>query len=233
MFKRFKPIAKLTKQRSKALASTQLPKQLVELLKSELPKENELIKDLEFLAFDIETTGLDPSTDQILSIGFVPMKNLRINMQDAEHYFVNSGTQVKAETAVINQIVPEMLEQGISLDAAMDKLFKAMHNKVLLVHGRCVEQQFIEAYLQQRYQDSHFPVLWIDTLSIEKSLLANVNRQKTGDYRLAAVRKRYGLPEYPGHNALADAVATAELLLAQSKRVYAQTPQVISALVKN
>ncbi|WP_163133579.1 exonuclease domain-containing protein [Agarivorans sp. Alg241-V36] len=233
MLKRFKPLAKLANQRSKALAKTTLPKDLALLLSAELPKENTLINDLEFLAFDIETTGLDPSTDQILSIGFVTMKNLRINMQGAEHYFVNSGTKVKAETAVINQIVPEMLEQGISLDAAMDKLFNAMHNKALLVHGRCVEQQFIEAYIAQRYQDSNFPMLWIDTLSIEKSLLANVNRQKTGDYRLASVRKRYGLPDYPGHNALVDAVATAELLLAQSKRVYAQTPQVISALVKN
>jgi DNA polymerase-3 subunit epsilon len=232
MLKRFKPLAKLANQRSKALAKTTLPKDLALLLGAELPKENTLIKDLEFLAFDIETTGLDPNSDQILSIGFVTMKNLRINMQGAEHYFVNSGTQVKAETAVINQIVPEMLEQGISLDVAMDKLFQAMQNKVLLVHGRCVEQQFIEAYLEQRYQDSSFPLLWIDTLSIEKSLLANVNRQKTGDYRLASVRKRYGLPDYPGHNALVDAVATAELLLAQSKRVYAQTPQVISALVK-
>jgi DNA polymerase-3 subunit epsilon len=233
MLKRFKPLAKLANQRSKALAKTTLPKDLALLLGAELPKENTLIKDLEFLAFDIETTGLDPNSDQILSIGFVTMKNLRINMQGAEHYFVNSGTKVKAETAVINQIVPEMLEQGISLDAAMDKLFQAMQNKVLLVHGRCVEQQFIEAYLEQRYQDSSFPLLWIDTLSIEKSLLANVNRQKTGDYRLASVRKRYGLPDYPGHNALVDAVATAELLLAQSKRVYAQTPQVISALLKN
>ncbi|WP_246615091.1 hypothetical protein [Agarivorans litoreus] len=113
------------------------------------------------------------------------------------------------------------------------KLFgRATNNITVEVILDTATNSFSDTYLQQRYQDSHFPVLWIDTLSIEKSLLANANRQKNGDYRLASVRKRYCLPDYPGHNALVDAVATAELLLAQSKRVYAQTPQVIGALVK-
>lgn len=35
-----------------------------------------------------------------------------------------------------------------------------------------------------------------------------------GDLTLAGCRVRYGLPDYPAHNALVDALATAELLLA-------------------
>lgn len=39
------------------------------------------------------------------------------------------------------------------------------------------------------------------------------------DLALAGTRERYALPEYNCHNALADAVSTAELLLAQQKRI--------------
>ena len=35
-----------------------------------------------------------------------------------------------------------------------------------------------------------------------------------GSLRLHSCRQRYGLPHYPAHDALTDAVATAELLLA-------------------
>ena len=39
---------------------------------------------------------------------------------------------------------------------------------------------------------------------------------KSGDLRLQACRDRYNLPPYPAHNALIDALATAELLVAHA-----------------
>ncbi|MDO6686434.1 MULTISPECIES: 3'-5' exonuclease [unclassified Agarivorans] len=232
MFTRFKPLAKLGRARAKVIASGGLPKKFNRLLEATLPSESSNIKDLEFLAFDLETTGLHPENDHILSIGYTVMKNLSIDLNSASHCYINSGNKVKAETAVINQIVPEMLAQGISLDQAMDQLFEAMQGRVLLVHGCCVEQQFIDYYLKQRYQLNTLPLVWVDTLSLEKSLIANANHQKTGDFRLSAIRQRYGLPEYNGHNALMDAVATGELFLAQTKRIFAKSPQVIGSLIK-
>jgi DNA polymerase-3 subunit epsilon len=58
----------------------------------------------------------------------------------------------------------------------------------------------------------------VDTLVREHKLL---NRRevpiKSGDLRLQACRDRYNLPPYPAHNALLDALATAELLIAHAK----------------
>ena len=45
--------------------------------------------------------------------------------------------------------------------------------------------------------------------------------QKSADFRLASIRKRHGLPEYPAHGALIDAVATGELYLALLKKRFA------------
>ena len=55
----------------------------------------------------------------------------------------------------------------------------------------------------------------MDTLLQEEFLLRRREQAiKSGDLRLHACRERYGLPTYQGHNALLDALATAELLVA-------------------
>ena len=53
------------------------------------------------------------------------------------------------------------------------------------------------------------------TLRLEKRLLLRRDRPiQTGDLALSGCRRRYHLPDYRAHNALCDALATAELLLA-------------------
>jgi DNA polymerase-3 subunit epsilon len=60
---------------------------------------------------------------------------------------------------------------------------------------------------------------FIDTLATEKRRLTQTSDLlKAGALTLGASRSRYGLPGYLGHNALIDAWATAELLLAQMKK---------------
>jgi DNA polymerase III subunit epsilon len=57
----------------------------------------------------------------------------------------------------------------------------------------------------------------VDTLRIEQRRLAlRQHAPQSGELRLEACRRRYGLPDYPAHDALVDAVAAAELLLAQA-----------------
>ena len=55
-----------------------------------------------------------------------------------------------------------------------------------------------------------------DTMAIEhRQLKRRDTAIRAGDLRLQACRARHNLPAYPAHNALSDALATAELLLAQ------------------
>ena len=75
------------------------------------------------------------------------------------------------------------------------------------------------AFIQQQLQlhtGSKRCFAFIDTLGIEKTRwLRQHNVIKEGCLRLGASRQRYGLPVYSAHNALVDAVACAELFLAQ------------------
>ncbi len=58
----------------------------------------------------------------------------------------------------------------------------------------------------------------VDTLLLEEAILRRKDAPiMPGDLRLQACRERYNLPNYPAHNALVDALATAELLQAQAQ----------------
>src|SRR5688572_26866062 len=46
------------------------------------------VEDLELLALDIETTGLDPARHEVLSFGMVPVRRLTIELAEARQYAV-------------------------------------------------------------------------------------------------------------------------------------------------
>ena len=228
----FHPLAQLERARQTRLAESNLPDAVRELISEPYPHPEAKLHDLEFLVFDLETTGLNPEQDRILSIGFLQIQQFRVDIQSSSHTYVKSDTDIKAESAVINHIVPEMLTEGLSLDEAMDNLFRAMKGKVLIAHGTMVEKEFIDNYLQQRYGIEPLPLIWLDTLAMEKSLMRNQNDTQTGDYRLSAVRERHNLPPYLAHNALADSIATGELFLVLIKIIFGKTVPTIGRLIK-
>lgn len=225
LFNYFQPLARLEQQRQRLLATSpalpgSLPEPLLTLLRDPLPAADTRISELDYLVLDLETSGLDPERDHILSLGYLELSQGTLCLQSAETTYVQAHDKVKAETAVINHIVPQMLIDAHALDDAMLKLFARMQGKVLLVHGSNVERRFIQRYLQQRYQLTDLPLIWFDTLLMEKSLFSNRQLQQQGDYRLAAVRSRHNLPAYPGHGALVDALATGELFIALCKKLF-------------
>ncbi|MGR5096566.1 3'-5' exonuclease [Vibrio maritimus] len=208
------------KEREKYLGDNSVPKEVLSILSESAPDMDTDSSSLQYLVVDFETTGIDAKGNSILSMGWVEVSNLTINVHTARQLFIETPDKVKAETAIINHIVPEMLQNGVSLDSAMWQLFEAAKNKVLIAHGAMIESEFVNEYLHEKYGINGLPVMWLDTLAMEKAMAVAVNKEADIDVRLSETRERYGLPEYNGHEALIDAIATAELFLAQSNRLY-------------
>ncbi|MCV2402458.1 3'-5' exonuclease [Marinomonas sp. C2222] len=232
LLNRFHQINQLEKRRAALLAKDNLPGIIAKLLKQPYPTPDSKLKDLEFLVFDLETTGLDPKEDRILSIGYLEIKDMRVDISTSVHTYIQAEKYVKAEAAVINHIVPEMLSSGQPFDEAMEALFLAMQGKVLIAHGTVVEKNFIDAYVKRRYDLEPLPLLWLDTLLLEKSLLRNKSDSGSGDYQLASVRERHNLPPYHAHNALSDSIATGELFLVLTKIIHGKSPASLRGVYK-
>ncbi|NCB59293.1 MAG: 3'-5' exonuclease [Gammaproteobacteria bacterium] len=227
---RFHPLTRLDKTRREYLIRKELPSFIRSLLANAYPKIDQQLDTLDVLSIDFETTGMDASRDHILSMGYVTITSGVIQLNTATHHYLNGNTSVSPDTAVINHIVPEMLTTGISPEAAFNALFHAMHNKILLAHGSIMEKRFTEQYLLKTFGLKGLPLLWIDTLSLEQ--YRTNSRNPVRDYRLSSIRKRYQLPDYNAHNALTDAISTAELYLAQLKSIFGNEPATLGHLYK-
>lgn len=217
----YHPLSKLNRKRERYIKNNDLPDNIKALLSAPLPTINDNLFHLDYISVDFETTGFYPENDRLLSVGYLPLSKQQLILSEAVETYIQSSEKIKPETAVINHIVPEMLENGSPLHEVMDKLFSAITGKVLIAHGCDIEKRFIDYYLAQHFKLPPLPLLWVDTLSIEKSFIMHKGNQKSADFRLASIRKRHGLPEYPAHGALIDAVATGELYLALLKKRFA------------
>ncbi|MFA0413313.1 exonuclease domain-containing protein [Vibrio renipiscarius] len=228
----FHPYERINRKRSHYVSSTILPNALRSLLTQPIVEHHIKAKDRSFVVFDLETTGLNCEDDLILSIGWVVINNGVIDLASSQHLYINTDSQIKPETAVINHIVPQMLTDGITIHDAMAAFFAIAEDKCIVAHGCMIEENFINQYLLRAYGISPPPLIWFDTLNIEKNLNNIINKQNQCSVTLSDTRSRYGLPEYNGHNALVDAVATAELLLAQMKRIAPNGDTTISSLYR-
>lgn len=174
------------------------------------------IKDVEFLVLDFETTGLDASKEKIISLGYTIIKNLHVLPSASTHILVNPKRKLTEENVGIHQLTDSELKSGISLSSAIDKLLLEMTNRVVIVHFDRIEKSFINQACRDLYKVSHLPMLMLDTLRIEQKKIQQAQQHtKPESLRLYALRNKYNLPRYKAHNAMQDAIATAELFLAQ------------------
>ncbi|WP_022941339.1 3'-5' exonuclease [Psychromonas hadalis] len=217
LFNYFHPLNKLKRAREYYLKKIVVPDNIRALLSAPLPDIDADLYQLDYIALDFETTGFEPENDYLLSVGYLPMEAQKLLLDRAVETFVKSSEKIKAETAVINHITPEMLEKGAPLHDVMEVLITALTGKVIIAHGCMIEKRFLDYYLQKHFKLPPLPLLWVDTLCIEKSLSIHHGNHKSADFRLSSVRARHGLPEYPAHGALVDALATGELYLALLK----------------
>lgn len=196
--------------------------------KQPLLNSKQTVEQTEFAALDIETTGLNAQEDEIVSIGLVPFNSRRIYIGAAKYWLVRSQ-QLTSDSVVIHGLTHSEVNQAPSLSEALPQLMEAMAGKQIVVHYRYMEREFFRQAASNKYQQNFlFPV--IDTLEIEahflrkqQSLLAKWAGRQLPSLRLPNIRPRYQLPDYENHNALTDALATAELLQAQIQYQNLQT----------
>ncbi|MGV2872398.1 exonuclease domain-containing protein [Colwellia sp. E150_009] len=173
------------------------------------------INDLPILAVDFETTGLDAKADKLLSVGFVAMEHEQIKLKSCYHQIIQAQTTLEESNVIIHKITDTQKEQGQPLHIVVEKLLNALAGKVMLVHFARIERQFLQQACLELYGlVPDFPI--IDTLVIAKRQLDKRDvSYDPSELRLSKLRHKYQLPDHHGHNALNDAIATAELLLAQ------------------
>ena len=87
-----------------------------------------------YVAFDCETTGLNPKTDRILSIGAVKFSNNRIFVKESKEWFVKQ-LQNETESIKIHGILPSSSEEALyTEEEAIIRFLNYIGNATLVGH---------------------------------------------------------------------------------------------------
>ena len=177
------------------------------------PAADTSLDQLPALAVDMETTGIKPAKDAMLSIGWVPLNGRSIDLSGAG-YVVVAGTEV-GESATIHGLTDDEVATGVSPQEAIAQLLDALRGRVLLAHFAALETGFVHKYCRELYDGTIPDMSVVDTFTLERRHMERMATYPRGeDLRLPRVRERYNLPRYTSHNALSDALACAEAYLA-------------------
>ncbi|MCH8502248.1 MAG: 3'-5' exonuclease [Aliidiomarina sp.] len=185
-----------------------------------------------WLAVDIETNGLDTKNDAMLTLAWVPIRPPVIAV-DRHGYKVVQRTEGLSQAAVVHQLSSADLAAGEPLEGVMRAFMEAAQNSLLVAHNVRFDYEVLQVALAKLGQERWRPDGLYCTLQAERRrLLGSQQELQQGELTLAACRARYGLPEFNGHHALNDAIACAELFLAQSYRFASGHQSSVAALLK-
>lgn len=173
--------------------------------------------DVVFWSLDLETGGLAPQRDPILAVGMVPIREGSIRLAEAYSSYVRPSTVHVPDSRSLqaHNLIPGDLRDAPSLHDVLGEVDARIREGVLLVHFAAVDVAFLKAAYRVAGRAWPSPEI-VDTARLLERL-ADVERMasrvREPSFNLSAARRDLGLPEYPSHDALTDAVAAAELFL--------------------
>ncbi|WP_460133281.1 3'-5' exonuclease [Pseudomonas sp. S1_E04] len=184
------------------------------------------IEQVQLLAMDVETTGLNPNAHSIVSIGLIPFTLKRIRCGQALYWVIKPPSELNEQSVTFHHITHSDVLNAPPIADVLDALLDTMAGKVMVVHYRNIERGFLDQTLRRQLGEGlQFPI--IDTMQLEARMhrgkrrwVDRLLRRTQSSIRLADSRERYHLPSYHAHHALTDALATAELFQAQIAHHY-------------
>ena len=202
---------------------------LQKLLDMPWPDTRQPWHEASWLAVDLEMSGLDPGTGHIISIGWVAIDGGSIHLNTARHLLID-GHNLVGDSATIHHIRDLDRSEGVDLASALRMLARALNGRITLMHHAPLDTGFLRSALKEE-----FGVDWFhptaDTLELERKRLFQREQNMPQDsLRLNTCRERHSLPRTQAHDALEDALATAELFLAWANHYGRRGPRVRDCL---
>ncbi len=153
--------------------------------------------DQEFVAFDLETTGLSSQNDRIIEIGAVILKN----GQEIDRFqtFVDPERTLERKIVDLTGITDEMLRGAPKIEEVLPQFLDFIGDRVLVAHNSDFDTGFIRAECARLGYEYHYTAA--DTLILSQNLLSQLNK-----FKLNIVSNALSLPDFNHHRAGDDAM---------------------------
>ena len=165
-----------------------------------------------FLVVDVETTGLDPRRDEVISFAAVSIEAGRIVAADTVAGLARPETDPPPESVEIHGLRTADLAAAPPAAEALAPLAARMAGRIPVAHAAWVERAFLAPHL--RAIGSRWPRRVVDTGLLWRLLCIERDEGDPGMRPLGDIAAALGLPAHRPHVAEGDALTTAQVFLA-------------------
>lgn len=167
------------------------------------------IEETSFVVFDTETTGLQPKTDVVLSIGAFRVKNKTVfTSQGLELYLQQE--RFKKESAAIHGLRKSGNEIKIPESEAVEEFLSFIGNSVLVAHHAAFDIAMINSALK-RMNLPNLKNKFIDTAQLFQRVVPS--QQQVKNLGLDEIARYFKIPLHDRHTANGDAYITALIFI--------------------
>lgn len=165
----------------------------------------EILKELDFVVFDLETTGGNQKTDKIIEIGLVKVQNLEVVKEVS--YLIQPEIKIPDFIQKLTGIKQDDVKDAPVIEDVIDEIIEMMGDSILVAHNTSFDIPFFNSVLR-RLNKPELTNNSLCTNLMTKYLIPNLLNSN-----LNYMCKIFNIKHSKAHRALDDAKATAELLL--------------------
>jgi DNA polymerase III epsilon subunit family exonuclease len=155
------------------------------------------VKDVTFVAFDIETTGLKPVLNRIVEIGGIKFKGDQVLETFGD--LIDPRMPIPIETTRIHGITDEMVKGKSVIDQVLPDFVAFIDDAIPVAHNTSFDVSFI-AYDLSRLHLKTSPLPILDTCSLSRSLFPGVP-----SHSLENLARWFHIDSETSHRAVSDA----------------------------
>lgn len=171
-----------------------------------------LLKNIEFTALDIETSGLNPNENEILEIAAIRFDQNKI--LNTYNVLVKPIKPLNLTAQSVNGITAKMLENARGLDTILPEFLKFIEDSALVIQNSEFDLSFI--LLESRKRGIRFPTLPVFcTLNLTRKIFPALAK-----YNLVALRNQFKIEKmnsqsdrHSFHEALDDSFAAMKVFI--------------------
>ena len=163
-----------------------------------------MLDNKSYVVFDLETTGLDYQSCEIIEIGAVKVVNGKIT--ETFSTLIKPTKPIPEDATAVNNITNEMVAKAPSLQQVIPDFYKFTRDCTLVAHNIGFDSKFLIYYGEKcRY---NFDNELVDSLAMSRKHLHSIKNHK-----LKTICEYFGVELINAHRALADTVATAKCFI--------------------
>lgn len=181
-------------------------------------------------ALDFEMTGLDPTEDEIISFGAVPIEGGRLQLRGAVTGLARPSRQIGEASIPVHGIRDVDLAAAPPLVAGIGPLIEAIAGRVLVLHSAAIDRPFLRQALRQKGMRLRNPS--VDTEVLGRLWLYERDARLHGRLPLGDLASALELPAERPHDSLGDALTTAQVFIALATHLDAMRSETVSSLVR-